>query len=134
MENCLFCKIVRGEIPSFKIYEDEYTYAFLDISKDCDGHTLVISKQHYTNILDIESDVLFYLIQSVKKISNYYVNNCGYEGVNIINSSNEAAEQVIMHAHIHIIPRKKDDNMKVYPKLPGSKLTLEESFQKHKMN
>lgn len=133
MDNCLFCKIIRGEIPSFKIYEDEYTYAFLDISKDCDGHTLVVSKNHHKNILDAKEEDLLHIINAVKKISNHYITNCGYDGVNIISNANEAAEQSVMHIHIHIIPRKTNDGYNVFPTLPGAKLSLEDAFKTHKL-
>lgn len=134
MTDCLFCKIIKGDIPSYKIYEDEYTYAFLDISKDADGHTLVVSKNHYTNILDCSSADLLYVMETVQKISNHYVNNCGYEGVNVLSNINEAGEQSIMHLHIHIIPRKSNDGYKVFPALSGAKNSLEENHAKLKIN
>lgn len=134
MENCLFCKIINGEVPSYKIYEDDDTYAFLDISKDVDGHTLVLSKHHCKNILDADDKILSSVMKTVKKISNHYINNCGYDGVNIISYANEAAEQVIMHIHIHIIPRKKEDGLILSPSLNASKLTLEEAFKKFKLD
>ena len=112
--DCLFCKIIKGEIPSYKIYEDEYTYAFLDIAKDFEGHTLVLPKKHVTNILDADNQTLLHVMETVKKISNHYVNDCGYDGVNILNNNNEAADQSIMHLHIHIIPRKNNDNLSVF--------------------
>ena len=114
---CIFCKIVNGEIPSYKIYEDENTFAFLDIADDAIGHTLVVPKKHYENILDIESETLNNVMAVVKKISNHYVNNCGFDGINIINNNNECAEQSVLHLHFHIIPRKNNDGMKIFPKL-----------------
>ena len=114
---CIFCKIVNGEIPSYKIYEDENTFAFLDIADDAIGHTLVVPKKHYENILDRESETLNNVMAVVKKISNHYVNNCGFDGINIINNNNECAEQSVLHLHFHIIPRKNNDGMKIFPKL-----------------
>ena len=133
MENCLFCKIIKGEIPSFKIYEDEYTYAFLDISKDVDGHTLVVSKKHVKNILDADEETLHHIINTIKKISNHYVNNCGYSGVNILNNNNESAEQSIMHLHFHIIPKKDTDSFKVFPDLHEGKTDLAEMHKQLKI-
>lgn len=133
MDNCLFCKIIKGEIPSFKIYEDDYTYAFLDISKDVNGHTLVISKNHCKNILDCNDNDLLHIMQTVKKISNHYVNDCDYDGVNILSNVNEAGEQSIMHIHIHIIPRKNNDNFKVFPSLNEGDETLEIMHEKLKI-
>ena len=69
--NCIFCKIIKGEIPSFKIYEDEHTYAFLDIAKDVDGHTLVIPKKHVCNVLDCDCETLAHVSATVKKIANH---------------------------------------------------------------
>ena len=113
--NCLFCKIINGEIPSYKIYEDEYTYAFLDIAKDFVGHTLVIPKKHFINILDADKETLSHVMETIQKISNHYVNNCGYDGVNVLNNNNEAGQQSIMHLHFHIIPRKNNDNLNIFP-------------------
>ena len=71
--NCIFCKIINKEIPSYKIYEDEYTYAFLDIAKDVDGHTLVIPKKHVTNVLDCDEVTLSHVMNTVKKLCNHYL-------------------------------------------------------------
>jgi histidine triad (HIT) family protein len=131
--DCLFCKIIKGEIPSYKIYEDEYTYAFLDIANDMDGHTVVVSKKHVNNILDCDNETLFHVMETVKKIANHYVNECKYDGVNILNNNNEAAEQSVMHFHIHLIPRKNDDDFKVFPNNKNCKLTIEQAYEKFKM-
>lgn len=133
MDNCLFCKIIKGEIPSYKIYEDEFTYAFLDISKDVDGHTLVVSKKHVTNVLDADDETLMHVMSTIKKISNHYINHCGYDGVNILNNNNEAAEQSIMHLHFHIIPKRNNDNFKVFPVLNVAKEELEQTHNKLKL-
>lgn len=121
MDNCLFCKIINGEISSYKIYEDEYCYAFLDIAKDVDGHTLVIPKKHVTNILDCDFETLKHVMDTVKIISNHYINDCGYDGINLLNASGVSAQQTIMHFHIHIIPRKNNDNINSWPVFNGAK-------------
>ena len=131
--NCLFCKIVNGEIPSYKIYEDEYTYAFLDIAKDFEGHTLVIPKKHFNNVLDVDDETLHHVMTTIKKISNHYINNCGYDGVNILNNNNEAGQQSIMHLHFHIIPRKFNDNLNVFP-TNKLEMDIESIHNKLKMN
>ena len=112
---CIFCKIIAGEIPSYKIYEDEYTYAFLDIADDAEGHTLVIPKEHYENVLDIPNDLLDKVMCSVKKIANHYVEDCGYTGVNIMNASGVDAQQSVFHLHFHIFPRKSQDGLNTWP-------------------
>lgn len=112
---CIFCKIINGEIPSYKIYEDEETLAFLDIADDAIGHTLVIPKKHYENILDIDTETLSNVMNVVKKISNHYVNNCGYTGVNVMNASGVDAQQSVFHLHFHIFPRKENDGVRAWP-------------------
>lgn len=114
MNGCIFCKIIKGEIPSYKIYEDDKVYAFLDIACDSYGHTLVIPKKHCTNVLDCDDEYLSAVMSAVKKISNHYVNDCGFSGVNILNASGESAQQSVFHLHMHIIPRKKGDNLNAW--------------------
>ena len=114
-ENCIFCKIIKGELPSYKIYEDEYTYAFLDISKDAIGHTLVIPKKHFVNSLDVDNETYIKVQETVKKISEHYVRDCGYTGVNVLNASGADAQQTVFHYHVHIVPRKKGDNINMWP-------------------
>ena len=128
---CIFCKIVNGEIPSYKIYENDKVYAFLDIAKDVDGHTLVIPKKHVTNILDADAETLRDVMDGIKAVSDHYI-SLGYDGVNVMNASGEAAEQSVFHLHFHIIPRKKDDGFSTWPKLPGAKEELSEIHQKLK--
>ena len=103
MDNCLFCKIIKGEIPCYKIYEDEDTLAFLDIAKDVDGHTLVIPKKHCASIFDCDEETLNHVMKTVKLISTHYIEKCGFSGINLINNNGESAEQAIHHLHIHII-------------------------------
>lgn len=133
MEDCVFCKIVRGEIPSYKIYENETTLAFLDISKDIDGHTLVIPKNHCTNVLDCQEDSLNDVMKTVKLVSKHYCQNCGYDGVNILNANNKASGQSVFHLHFHILPRKNNDNENAWPKLNGAKNELSTMCEKLKI-
>ena len=88
---CIFCKIVNGEIPSYKIYENDKVFAFLDIAKDADGHTLVIPKKHVVDIMDADSDTLKDVMEGIKAVTDHYV-SLGYDGVNVMNASGEAAE------------------------------------------
>lgn len=116
-DNCIFCKIIRGEIQSFKIYEDEFTYSFLDLSNDGNGHILVIPKKHCENVFDCDEETLAHVSKTIKKISMHLIEKCGFSGVNILNSSGASAEQTVFHLHFHILPRKDDDDMSVSPKL-----------------
>lgn len=133
MSDCLFCKIINGELPSHKIYEDEYTYAFLDISNDCKGHTLVIPKKHVENIFDCDNDTLSHTIKTVKKISNHY-KLLGYDGVNILNANDKSAQQSIFHLHFHILPRKISDNINAWPELKKLNLDLKSVCEELKLN
>lgn len=130
---CVFCKIIKGEIPSYKIYENDKVYAFLDIAKDVDGHTLVIPKKHVTNVLDCDVETLNAVMEGVKVVTDHYI-SLGYDGVNIMNASGEAAEQSVFHLHFHIIPRKKDYGLHTWPSLPGAKEELGVIHEKLKMN
>ena len=112
---CVFCSIIKGEIPSYKIYEDEKTYAFLDIADDVYGHTLVIPKKHYENLIEMPEDELNNVMVVVKKISKHYIDNCGFDGVNLVNCCGKDAEQSVFHFHMHILPRKCEDGIMVYP-------------------
>ena len=120
MDNCIFCKISRGEAPCYKVYEDEKTLAFLDISKDCYGHTLVIPKKHCTNVLDCDEETLNAVINTVKKVAEHYTKNCNFKGVNILNASGEEAQQSVFHLHFHILPRKDKNEYDGFPKLNGT--------------
>ena len=134
MDNCIFCKIIKGEIPSYKIYEDEHVYAFLDISKDVYGHTLVIPKKHCKNILDIDNSELNYVMNAVKLISNYYVEKLGFDGINTFNNNEESASQSVMHLHFHIIPRKNNDGVKIFTEGNKQDFDLEKAYNELKIN
>lgn len=113
MSNCIFCKIVQGQEKSWKVYENESVYAFLDIFPVNEYHTLVIPKKHYENIFDIPEDELKEVIAVVKKIVTLFNRNLGIKNVQIINSSGPEAQQHVFHIHFHIVPRKKGDNQDV---------------------
>ena len=131
---CIFCDIIEGKIPSYKIYEDEKTYAFLDISCDVIGHTLVIPKKHFDSLIDISAEDLCSVMNTVQKISHHYTNDCSFDGVNLINCCGKEAEQSVFHMHMHILPRKSGDNIKVYPTLAKLDLNLESICNELKMD
>lgn len=132
MENCVFCKIVKGELNSYKIYENEHVLAFLDATEDIDGHTLIIPKTHVQNIYDCSEEILAEVVKIIKKVGDHY-KTLGYTGINVLNNNGKDAEQSVFHLHFHLIPRKECDNLKVFPKLKGAKLTLEESCKFFKL-
>jgi histidine triad (HIT) family protein len=109
MEDCIFCKIVKGEMPSEKIYEDDKCLAFLNINPNNDGQALLIPKEHYENYFETPDDILEYLSTKTKTIGNAIKKVVGAEGINIMINSGKASGQVIFHTHIHIIPRYSKD-------------------------
>ena len=106
---CIFCKIISGEIPSNKIYEDENVLAFLDIYPNNPGHTLVISKKHHQNLEEIPEDDLKILIIAVKKIGHLLKLKLGVAGYNVCANNDPVAGQVVPHFHFHVIPRQAGD-------------------------
>ena len=111
MEDCLFCKIVKGEIPCFKVYEDEVVMAFMDIGPIIEGHVLVIPKTHFENLFNIEEDVLKKVFIVAKRIALRMKEVLGVNGVNLHQSNGKAAGQSVMHFHVHILPRKQEDKI-----------------------
>ena len=103
MKNCLFCKIIAGEIPSYKVYEDEHAYAFLDIHPIATGHTMVVPKAHGDTILDLEPEVVANLFRSVQKVTQLVVDTIKPDGF-LLGVNDEIARDV-PHMHVHIIPR-----------------------------
>ena len=107
--NCLFCKILQGEIPSKKVFESEKTYAFLDIFPVSPGHTVIVPKDHYYNILDMpEKDIAGFFLD-LKKIAQLLKEKLHLDGFNILQNNFPAGGQVIPHCHYHIIPRMQND-------------------------
>ena len=109
MSETVFSKILKGEIPSYKVYEDEYTYAFLDISQVSKGHTLVIPKNAAPDMLSIDPSDLQHVITSVQKVAKAVDKAFQPDGINVIQNNRAYADQSVFHLHFHIIPRYKDD-------------------------
>jgi histidine triad (HIT) family protein len=111
MDGCVFCKVVAGEIPAAKVYEDDAVVAFLDIGPISDGHTLVIPKQHCTKVHECDPQVLSALAARLGKIAKAVVEAMGADGYNVLANNGRAAGQVVEHLHFHIIPRKTGDGV-----------------------
>lgn len=105
--DCLFCAIVAGEIPSMKVYEDDVTYAFLDISPWQVGHTLVIPKAHSVDVLDDDS-VLATIAPAVARVGRLLKERLGAEGCNVMSNAGAVAGQEVFHTHVHVLPRYAD--------------------------
>ena len=128
--DCIFCKIIEGTAPCHKIYEDEETLAFLDIAGDAEGHTLVIPKQHMETLMDCKEETLTRLMETVKLVSQHYVEHCGYQGVNVLNASGKSAQQSVPHLHFHVIPRRDNDGLNTWPELGQNDTPLAELEQR----
>jgi histidine triad (HIT) family protein len=104
-KDCLFCKIIRGEIPAKKVYEDAVSFAFLDINPRNPGHTLVIPKDHFETLLDMPDDQAAEYFKSVKKVAGMVKNGVNAQGLSVSSSNGQSAGQVVAHQHFHVIPR-----------------------------
>lgn len=114
MSDCIFCKIIRGDLPSYKIYEDEFVYAFLDIIPVNKGHILVVPKEHHENILDTPEELLCKIIETVKNIAPIALKAVGSEGFNLNVNNGAIAGQIVSHLHFHIIPRFQHDGHQLF--------------------
>lgn len=108
--DCIFCKIMNNEIPSYKLYEDENVLAFLDITQGTKGHTLIIPKNHIKNVYDLDEKTSMELFKVVPKIANALKKAFNPIGLNIVNN-NDKPLQSVFHFHLHLIPRYENDNM-----------------------
>lgn len=113
MGSCIFCKIVRGEVPSAKVYEDEDVFVFLDIKPVNPGHTLVIPKKHFENIHDMPDSVFAKVAVGAKKTADAIL-KLGAKGVNIGMNNGAVAGQVVFHAHVHVMPRYGKDSFSLW--------------------
>ena len=111
MDGCVFCKMVAGEIPVAKVYEDEVVFAFLDIGPISDGHTLVIPKEHCARIHQCAPDVLADVALRLGKIAEAVVTAVNADGYNVLSNNGPAAGQVVDHLHFHVVPRKTGDGV-----------------------
>lgn len=114
MNDCIFCKIIKGELPSSKVYEDADVLAFLDIKPVNPGHTLVIPKKHFESIHDTPDELVAKTIIAAKKIAGAIQTKLGATGVNIGMNNGVAAGQIVFHAHIHVMPRYGKDSFKLW--------------------
>ena len=133
--NCLFCKILKGEIPSKKIYESDTSFAFLDIAPVSAGHTIIIPKNHYNTLLDMPENEIEAFFSDLKKCAYIVKKKMNCEGFNIVQNNFPAAGQVIPHFHYHIWPRNKNDSLSQFQRNPqiAKNEDLEIIFQKFKI-
>ena len=129
--DCLFCKIIRGEIPSRKVYEDKDSVAFLEKNPANPGHTLVMPKKHAENIFDADDELLGRVIVAAKVISKKIKESLNADGINVIQNNGRHAGQIVNHIHFHIIPRFANDTVIIsYPKIKMEDKDFEEIQKK----
>src|SRR5271166_3785106 len=116
--DCIFCKIVAGELPARIVDEDERTIAFMDIAPATRGHALVIPREHSTDLLDVPAEDLQATVAAARRLSQRLGERLGADGVNLLNACGPAAWQTVFHFHVHVIPRYDDDPLRL-PWTPG---------------
>lgn len=108
MDNCIFCKIIAGEIPSATIYEDEDFKVILDISPAAKGHALILPKEHYANLYELPDELCGKVMKLAKKLASHMTEKLDCDGFNLVQNNGEVAGQTVFHFHLHLIPRYKD--------------------------
>ncbi|HEY6399317.1 MAG TPA: HIT family protein [Solirubrobacteraceae bacterium] len=128
--DCIFCKIVAGELPAQIVGQDERTVAFMDISPATRGHALVVPRQHARDLLDIEREDLAATIAAAQRLARRVSDRLGADGVNLLNSCGSAAWQTVFHFHVHVIPRYAGDPLRLpWKPTPGDAEKIAETAQ-----
>lgn len=112
-ENCIFCKIANGEIPSRTLYEDDDFRVILDLNPATKGHALILPKEHYKNLYELDDSTVAKTLPLAKRMAVTMTEKLGCDGFNVVQNNNEIAGQTVFHFHMHIIPRYKGDNVHV---------------------
>jgi histidine triad (HIT) family protein len=112
-EDCIFCKVLAGEIPSESVYEDEHTVAVMDINPWTRGHVVVVPRRHAENLFEISDEDLQHVIVAAKRVATKVRDTLDCDGVNLLQSNGRAAWQTIFHLHVHVIPRYEDDPLQL---------------------
>jgi len=117
-ETCIFCKIINGVEPSQIVFRDENVIAFFPRIMNVKGHMIVAPVKHFTDLFDIQEEILSSLLATIKFLSTRCQQQIGAEGVNLLHASGKSAQQSIQHFHFHLMPRFKNDKLDVWPNLP----------------
>ena len=112
-DNCIFCKIANGEIPSKTIYEDEMFRVILDLGPAAKGHALILPKDHYKDLYELPENTASHVMLLAKKMAAQMTDKLHCDGFNLVQNNGETAGQTVMHFHMHLIPRYKNDNRKI---------------------
>jgi histidine triad (HIT) family protein len=133
--DCIFCKIIAGEIPCFKLYEDDASLAFMDINPANEGHALVIPKEHYADVHAVSNEALASTVVTAKKIAAALDKTLGPDGMNLIQCNGPAAAQSVLHFHMHVLPRRQGDGLTLNWGLePGDMDTIGELAERIRAN
>jgi len=130
MNDCIFCKIIKGDIPCMKIYEDDVVLAYLDINPDSNGHTLIVPKKHYTDAFDIDDETMLSIHKASKKIMKLLEEKLGCEGFSLV--QNNGFIQEVKHYHLHIKPHYKGIKTHTFTKIPENIKDPKEIYEKIK--
>ena len=112
-ENCIFCRIANGEIPSATVYEDEWFRVILDMGPASKGHALILPKEHYADLYELPEETAGEVMKLAKKMATQMTQRLGCEGFNLVQNNGELAGQTVFHFHMHLIPRYRDDGQKI---------------------
>ncbi len=132
-ENCIFCKIIAGEIPSAAVYEDEDFRAILDVNPAARGHVIILPKKHAANIFELDEAEASKVFPIAKKIATAVMKTYNCDGVNILQNNGEAAGQTVFHLHVHVVPRYYGDDVNIMWK-PGETPDLQAVADEIKKN
>lgn len=132
-ENCIFCKIIAGEIPSTTVYEDEDFKAILDVNPAARGHVIILPKKHAANIFELEDSDAAKIFPIAKKIADALMKTYQCDGINVLQNNGEAAGQTVFHLHVHVVPRYYEDDVNIQWK-PGDTPDLEAVANEIKKN
>ena len=113
MDSCIFCKIIKGEIPSYTMYEDENVKVILDIAPAAKGHAVLLVKEHVANVFELNAELAAKVFAVVPKVASALKEELGCDGMNILQNNGVAAGQTVFHLHIHFIPRWNDDTVNI---------------------
>ena len=114
MDDCVFCKIAKGEIPCYKVWEDEEFIAFLDANPRCEGHALVIPKKHFITFMDLDEDTSCKYLNAVREVGEILMEKYNAPAFNIFLNNGKEAGQAVWHAHFHLLPRKEGEKEGIF--------------------
>lgn len=134
-ENCIFCKIVAGNIPCFKLWEDAQTIAFMDINPGNPGHALAIPKEHWENFFVIPPALLAPVAATAQRVANAVQKTLSPDGINVLQANGKGADQSVFHFHLHVLPRRIGDDMKLnWGHKPGDMAAIKDLCERIKGN